>query len=352
MYLYPIYHPSWAERHSGLVSGLQSLIEGLVGGLNKKHERKAQNTLLEQIASQIEGPYQMAQAMQPGITPYEQSQQGIVTGIAPEEMALTPTVGTPEGAQANRYAQIPPGSNQFVNPGVLANILRNTAIPPEMRLQSLGLMGDLRNLIMPQRKLGRPFPTKSGEYMTMDEQGNVIPLGVEAPEKETKETKTKMNKWNPRLNAFQEVDVPESQVEAMQQQGWEMGGLKFRPEKGEKEAGEDKSDIRLNRQIEKYSKAINITLKRYGGSGGITIDFAAASRGEDVMGDQDKSAYSALRKKAEGGDPQAKKDLAQVDFWYSKINELTGVAPAAPATSAPKPKGKSPAVTKFLEKYR
>lgn len=344
---------------------LNEVFQNLGYAIGQKLQRKAMNTMFEQLADRIEAPYQIAQAALPGTqTEMEalnfgpQPTEGpLVNQQTPEASFIAAPPGNVLEQKANRYEQTPPGYDKFLNPGILAGILRDPKINPETKLQTVQMLGEFRKMMQPQQgKLGRLVPSGSGTYQTIDEYGNVVDTGITVPEKEKNEPTIKMNKWNDRLNAFQVVSVPESHIEAMKGQGWEQGDLKFRPKEGEGANGEDKTDIQTNRRIETYSKAINITLKRYGGSGGITIDLGAAARGEEIMGDQDKSAYAALRRAAEQGDARAIKDLKQVDFWYSKINELAGVAPTqgmpAPAPT-PKPTGgRSPAVTKFLEKYR
>lgn len=81
---------------------------------------------------------------------------------------------------------------------------------------------------------------------------------------------------------------------------------------------------RQSAQINNYTKAINQTLKKYGlKTGSIlnpdgTINIESLSRNK-------KAIYEVLREKAQRGDTQATEDLSRVDFWYSKIDQLTGI---------------------------
>jgi hypothetical protein len=98
------------------------------------------------------------------------------------------------------------------------------------------------------------------------------------------------------------------------------------PPKGWTTIKPERASVVESRNLNKFSKGINMILKRYGGGQGIDINLLASDP-EQAISNTDKSAYAAMRKKAESGDVQAKKDLQQVDSFYAKINEIVGGEP-------------------------
>jgi len=203
---------------------LNQVFQNLGYAIGQKLQKKTMNTMFEQLADQIEGPYQIAQAALPAtqsevetLNPGPQPTEGpLMSNPAPSTDFISPPVGTPAG-ESNRYNKTPPGYDQFLNPGILAGILRNPKINPEAKLQGIKMLGEFRKMMSPQQnKLGRLVPSGSGTYQTIDEYGNVVDTGITVPNKNA-DSLVWMTKGNRKLQ------VRESQVPGMEAKGYEQG---------------------------------------------------------------------------------------------------------------------------------
>ncbi len=204
---------------------LENVLRDLGYAIGQKMAQKKQNTFFERLADEIEAPYRVAQASLPA-TPSEQEQldfrpqptEGPLVndpGISAMQEVISPQVGTPVG-EANRYDQTPPGYNKSLNPGILASILRDPKINPEMKMQSIQMLGEFQKMMTPKRSMGRLVPSGSGTYQTVDEEGNVVDTGITVPNKNA-DSLVWMTKGNRKLQ------VRESQVPGMEAKGYEQG---------------------------------------------------------------------------------------------------------------------------------
>ncbi|MDX9775760.1 MAG: hypothetical protein RBT40_07395 [Petrimonas sp.] len=320
--------------------------------------QKKQNTFFERLADEIEAPYRVAQASLPA-TPSEQEQldfrpqptEGPLVndpGISAMQEIISPQVGTPAG-ETNRYDQTPPAyQGKILNPGILASILRDPKINPEMKMQSIQMLGEFQKMMTPKRSMGRLVPSGSGTYQTVDEEGNVVDTGITVPNKNA-DSLVWMSKGN-RKRQVRESQIPQMEAKGYTQDmpidtggggearstreyfdeitGKSMGFLPTNviPQKGWTTVKPERASVVESRNLNKYSKGISMILKRHGGGQGIDINLLASDP-EQAISNTDKSAYAAMKKKAESGDVQAKKDLQQVDSLYAKINEITGGEP-------------------------
>ena len=165
----------------------------------------------------------------------------------------------------------------------------------------------------------------------------------------------KIDMFDPKDN--RKLKVPVTQVEKFISKGYELGipaekkedegeySEAYRDKEGnlvqKKLSGKNKGEIRVlspapkpgeisentKKKIDTFKEGIDSRLKKYSPIGsGILLSVA---EGFDLS--EARNAYTIMKKKAQEGDPVARRDLQTVDYWIAEIGKLIG-EPKAPAS--------------------
>jgi len=342
---------SWEELHPGLTRGLNALAEGF----GRRLQRKAQQTVFDQIAEQLEAQQELAQA---GLPATESERRQLDFGPQPAQGPLapsatpaadilsTPQFGTPAG-ETNRFNRVVPGQSSYTDPGTLAKIFRNANGDPNMIIQSLQMLGGVQKLLTPGQKIAGKYirfnpDTGKNEVIVYGESGQERVAG-EAPQKG----------YDPRITMSKEIKnriymkkaMPD-QVSGLEKNGWvqgeektvppgpepnalvqywdEEGNSRFLPNnepppKGWTRVPPERPSIIENRTLSNLYKGQTDILRKYGGG---VSSFSQSPGGKFEMTTGGKNAYQDMGEKAAGGDVQAKKDLDVYNFYGAKIDKL------------------------------